>query len=158
MSEDRIYTEADIKVLDDAVTFIRRRPDRFVGDNPTGASFAARVVEDLILLDAGPLRVERNGSWYSISADKDWLVSEDGTVSLEAFHRLVPMPSGGLFHDRAEVLLTALADAVVTSGSDGTNWISGDEAIWKLPSELELLLPPKRGRIIAFHYARFSAA
>jgi hypothetical protein len=158
MSKERIYSEKDIQVLDDAVAFIRRRPDMFVGDNPTGASFAARVVECLILRDAGPLRVERSGSWYSISADKDWLVSESGAVSFEAFYRLVPMPNVGLFYNRAEVFLTALTDAVVTSGSDGTNWISGDKAVWKLPSELELLLLPKRGRIIAFHYGRFSAA
>jgi hypothetical protein len=150
MSKGYIYSEKDIQVLDDAVAFIRRRPQMFVGDNPTGASFAARVVESLILLDAGALRVERSGSWYSISAEKDWLVSEGGTVSFEAFHRLVPMPSGGLFYDRAEVFLTALTDAVVTFGADGTNWISGDQAVWKLPSEFELLLPLKRGGSLPF--------
>jgi len=152
MNKNPLYSEKDIQVLD-AVAVIRGRPDMYVGDNPTGASFAARVVESLILLDAGPLRVERDGSWYSISADKDWLVSEDGKVSFEAFYRLVPMPTGGLFYSRAEVFLTALTDAVITSGADGMNWISGDQAKWKLPNEIELLLAPKKGRIVAFHFA-----
>src|SRR6266542_2221111 len=118
MNKQPIYSQKDIQIVDDAVSFIRRRPDRFFGENPTGARLAARVVECLILLDAGPLRVERNGSWYSISADKDWLASERDAASFEAFHRFIPMPSGGLFFDRAEVFLTALTDAVVTSGSD----------------------------------------
>jgi hypothetical protein len=75
-----------------------------VGDNPTGACFVTRVVSDLILLDAGPLRIARSGSWYSISAERDWLMSEGGVVSFEPFFRLMPMPSGGRLYVRAEVM------------------------------------------------------
>jgi hypothetical protein len=32
---------------------------------------------------------------------------------------MIPMPSGGLFYIRTEVILAALTDAVVTSGPDG---------------------------------------
>jgi hypothetical protein len=152
MDKQPIYSEKEIQIVANAVTCIRERPEMFVGGDPTGARLAARVVEDLLLLDAGPVRIARNGSWYLISAERDWLMSEDGIVSFESFHRLVPMPSGGRFYDRAEVVLTALADAVVTSGIDGTTWISGEPARWKLPNDVSL--PPQYGRVVAFHFAK----
>jgi hypothetical protein len=152
MDEQPIYSEKDIQIVANAVTCIRERPEMFVGGDPTGARLAARVVEDLLLLDSGPVQIARNGSWYLISAARDWLMSEDGIVSFESFHRLVPMPSGGMFHARAEVFLTALADVVVTSGIDGTTWISGEPGNWKLPGDVSL--PPQNGRVVAFHFAK----
>ncbi|MBR1235832.1 hypothetical protein JQ597_02490 [Bradyrhizobium sp. AUGA SZCCT0177] len=151
------YTENDIQIVGDAVSYIRTHSDRFFNGDATGPRLASHLVECLILLDTGSVRIERYGTWYSISAEKDWLAFGNDGVSFEVFHRFIPMPSGGLLFDRGEVFLTALADAVVTSGSDGTNWVSGDGAVWKLPGELALLLPPKRGRIIAFHHSKFSA-
>ncbi len=157
MSQHPPYHASDIWIIDDAIAFIRKRPQMFVGDDPIGADFVKRIVSDLILLDAGPLRVARHGDWYAIAAEKDWLMSEDGTVSFEPFHRLIPMPSGGLFYDRAEVILNALTDAVVTSGADGVTWISGDATHWPLPDDLELMPPSTTGRMIAFHFIKFQA-
>jgi hypothetical protein len=107
-----------------------------------------------MLLDAGPLRVARHGDWYSIAAEKDWLMSEDGAISFEPFHRVISMPSGGMFYIRGEVILTALTDAVVTSGVDGVTWISGEPADWTLPDDLALSLRPRKGRIVAFHFSK----
>lgn len=152
MDKQPIHSEQDIQIVANAVTCIRERPEMFVGVDPTGARLAARVVEDLLLLNAGPVQIARNGSWYLISAERDWLMSKDGIVSFESFHRLVPMTSGGTFHDRAEVFLTALADVVVTLGIDGTTWISGEAGDWKLP--VDLSLSPRNGRVVAFHFAK----
>lgn len=157
MEEEPTYTERDIQIVGDAVAFIRERHDQFVGDCPTGAYFAARLVQDLVLLDAVPVRVARSGSWYCVSAGRDWLASDRGAVSFEPFHCLMPMESGGRLYDRTEVILTALTDAVVTFGIDGTTWISGEPAHWKLPNDLDLS-PSSKGRIVAFHYSKFSAA
>jgi hypothetical protein len=85
-------------------------------------------------------------------------MSEAGVVSFEPFRRLIPMPSGGRLHVRTEVILTALTDAVVTSGVDGTTWISGDPTHWKLPSDLDLSPLSQKGRIVAFYFSKFSAA
>ncbi len=110
MGKEPIYSEKDINVIDDAISLVQRLSGQFVGDTPTGAKLVSLVVSDLILLDAGPLRIARSGSWYSICATRDWLMSEGGVVSFEPFRRLVPMPSGGRLYDRAEVILTALSD------------------------------------------------
>ncbi|MGL3107509.1 hypothetical protein [Bradyrhizobium sp. BR 1432] len=135
------------------VDAIRARPDMYVGDFPTGALLVARLVESLILLNVGPLKIERTGAWYSIYADRDWLVTESGALSLDAFQRSIPLPSGGRFYDRAEVILTALADAVVTSDATGVSWITGEPGKWPLPADFDLSLPQARGRIVAFHYS-----
>jgi hypothetical protein len=84
-------------------------------------------------------------------------LSEDGQVSVEPFHRLMPMPRGGLFYTRTEVLLTALTDAVVTCGADGTTWISGSAADWTLPGDLDVSRR-QSGRMVAFHFAKFASA
>jgi hypothetical protein len=80
MSKTPTYSEKDISVLDNPVAFIRKSPSKFVREDPTGAYFASRLVEDLILLDAGLLRVARSGSWDSVAADRDWLASASGFV------------------------------------------------------------------------------
>jgi hypothetical protein len=156
MGKKPTYSENDVGIIEDAVTFIRKAPSKFIGDDPSGADLTARLVKDLILLDAGPIRAERSASWYSVSADTDWLVSADGYVSLEPFHRMIPMPRGGLFYVRTEVLLTALADAVVTSGADGINWISGEPTHRILPSNLAASSSRRNGRTVSFRFSKTS--
>ncbi|MBH5368673.1 hypothetical protein [Bradyrhizobium glycinis] len=134
-----------------AVDAIRAWPGMYVGDFPTGALLMARLVESLILLNVGPLKIEGTGAWYSIYADRDWLVMESGAVSLDPFQRLVP--SGGRFYDRAEVILTVLADAVVTSDETGVTWITGEPGKWPLPADFDLSLPQARRRIVAFRHS-----
>jgi hypothetical protein len=123
----------------------------YVGDFPTGALLMALLVESLILMDAGPLKVARTGAWYSLSAGRDWLAAESGAPCLDAFQRLIPLPGGGRFYQRAEVILTALADAVVTSDATGVTWISGDPEKWPLPADFSL--SQAKGRMVAFHYS-----
>jgi hypothetical protein len=158
MSKEKTYTIEDIAIVDDAVALIQRKPSSFVGDDPNGAYFVGRLVQDLILLDAGPLRMARSGSWYSVSAERDWLMSEGGLISFEPFRRLMSMTSGGRLYDRTEVIIAALTDAVVTSGVDGVTWINGGPDHWKLPSDLDLSLTSKKGRIVAFHFSKFAIA
>ena len=154
MSEERVTAE-DIRILEgDAISFIRKRPSSFMANDPNGAHFVGRLVQDLMLLDAGPVRVARSGSWYSVSAEKDWLMSEDGVLSLAPFRRFVPMPNAGQNCDRAEVIIAALTDAVVTLGVDGVTWISGESALWPLPGDLDLSPTSQKGRTVAFHFEK----
>jgi hypothetical protein len=65
-----------------------------------------------------------------------------------AFARIVPLQGHANSH-RSEILLPAFADAVVTSGTDGTKWVSGDVSRFAPPDGLELAHPPG-GRTVAF--------
>ncbi|UGX95779.1 hypothetical protein G6321_00011815 [Bradyrhizobium barranii subsp. barranii] len=151
MNENSNHPDDEIPTIS-AVDAIRAKPDMYVGEFPTGALLLARLVETLILLDAAPLRVGRAGAWYSVYAERDWLMRESGVICLDAFQRLIPLPSGGRFYDRAEVMLTALADAVVTSDMSGVTWISGEPDKWPLRADVDLALPLQKGRTVAFHY------
>jgi hypothetical protein len=144
--------DGEINVINDPIAIIRMRPKMYIGDHPTGARFMGSVVEDLLLLDAGPLHVAKDGFWHRVYAERDWLITENGSVSFEPFRRLIPMPSGGRLYDRMEVILVALTDAVVTVGRDGINWISGQPGQLESAGEPDLSLPSPEGRVLAFHF------
>jgi hypothetical protein len=124
----------------------------YVGNYVTGARLMACVVESLIQLDAAPLKVACTGPWHSVRSDKDWLMTESGAIRLDVFQILISLPRGGGFYQ--EVILTALADAVVTSDSTGTTWIKGEAGEWPLPADVDLSLSVEKGRILAFHYPK----
>jgi hypothetical protein len=136
----------DLYVVDDPIASLRKM---YAGKSaPTAAYLAARLMHDLILMDALPARVERSDQWWIISADRDWLASSEGTGSTNAFYRIIPFTVAGPNTHRTEVLLTAFADVVVTRGNDGTAWIVGNESQRALPVAIDRL--SDRGRIVAF--------
>src|SRR5215471_347957 len=68
-----------------------------------------------------------------------------GQADVEAaFSRIVPFPEAGPNSHRAEVLLSAFADAVVTLGADGVrraiaaDWPFPKESTWLMPIALPL--------------------
>jgi hypothetical protein len=55
---------------------------------------------------------------------------------------------------RGEVVIAALADAVVTRGYHGIEWISGGADRWSLPAEVtKAALRPGVARLVAFMIA-----
>jgi hypothetical protein len=57
--------------------------------------------------------VEVINGWYCLSADGDWLPSDER--GLRAFTQLLHLPEAGVNASRSEVLLTAFAKVVLTS-------------------------------------------
>ena len=57
--------------------------------------------------------VDEADGWYHLSADRDWLASEE--EGLRVFAQLVHLPEAGVNASRSEVLLTAFAKVVLTS-------------------------------------------
>jgi hypothetical protein len=107
-------------------------------------------MHDLILLGALPAHVDQIEGWWVVSADEDWLAA-DGVFSTRPFFNIVAFPAAGDNSHRAEVLLTAFADAVVTCGVEGCAWIVGDADHWPLPDRLKVEISTVgRRRLIAF--------
>ena len=130
------YRPEDLKIVEGAITLIRKNSSMYAGERPWGPAFAASLVRDLVFLDALPAHVEKYGEWWVVSSEKDWLATPCGTTSLVPFSRIVPFPKAGQNCHRSEILLSALADCVVTFGSEGPTWIVGDHDRNPLPPQL----------------------
>src|SRR5258708_5451158 len=144
------FSSKDLKIFDDPIAVLRRNPSMYAGEKPRGPRFSARLLHDLIFLDALPARVERVTTWWLVAAKRDWLRSPEGVLSKEPFHVIVSFPAAGHAAFRAEILLTAFADAVVTCDADGLDWIVGDEKKSPLPGRwLSEIANVEQGRIIA---------
>jgi hypothetical protein len=146
------YTKEDIPPLGDPIAWIRLNRRMFLGGLPiVGPHLAAQVIRDVIWLGALAASVSKIEAWWWILAEQDWLMSNDGNVSLDPFFSIVPFPAKGRNSHRSEVLLTAFADAVVTRAGDETKWITGGPDNFPLPQAFALELENvRRGRILAF--------
>jgi hypothetical protein len=149
------YKFQDVTVIDDAVALIRRRRAMYLPSDTPGPYLAGKLVQDIALLGALPARVARDGEWWLVSADQDWLCTISGAVSTEPFFRIVPCPQWGRYAFRTEVLLTAFAEAVVIAADAGPTWIAGQSAGADPPSALRA---PGAGRRVAFRLAPEGAA
>jgi hypothetical protein len=104
-----------VRVLDDAVAYVRANPALFVKGGEFDPLDAAQAVAR-VALEAGAdaVDVRRLGRWWVIAADKDWLADVDTEA---AFHRITPLPSSTPNRMRPEVLLTAFARTVATAAN-----------------------------------------
>ncbi|TAJ85349.1 MAG: hypothetical protein EPO10_28725 [Reyranella sp.] len=150
----RKYTIDDINIVGDPLTVIRKLYSRDGMEAP-GASFcAAALVQQLLLMAATPAQVDQRNTWIFISSDRDWLKAEDGSVSKRPFLHIEPLLQAGSNSHRMEVLLTVFATAVVTAGTDGTEWIVGDQGRHPLPAGVTIEEFQRGcGRVVAFIFA-----
>jgi hypothetical protein len=105
------------------------------------------MLGDLVWLGALPAQVNKLQQWWEVSSTTDWLAGPGG-MGLGAFTRIVPFPAAGQNSFHSEILLTAFADVVATSGADGVTWIKGDRDS-SVPSEIALETF-NAGRIVIF--------
>ena len=75
------------------------------------------LVGDVVVLGGGDCRILRQGTWWAVCSNVDWLVHPKFSVR-ELFDHVVAAPGHGDNSMRAEVLLNAFAEDVFTiSGS-----------------------------------------
>jgi hypothetical protein len=133
----------------DAIGHIRRQQQMYLRDGIARAEdLVERMLSDIVWLDALPAKVERAGSWWIVSSEKEWLMTLAGAVSLEVFRTIVPIPRRGPNDMRADVVVAAFARAVVTAGPEGVTWVVGDAATFPLPNGISL--HRSSGRTVAF--------
>jgi len=118
-----------IKVLDDPIAFIRRRPEMFVGAAKVQPEFlATSLAYDALALGVKRVEILHVEEWWAVLSAEDWLAYHNDLSVRETFNRILPIP-GSVNGCRSEVVLHALAAAVFTSKAGELVVLSGGKAV-----------------------------
>ncbi|MBM3238760.1 hypothetical protein FJZ31_20920 [Candidatus Poribacteria bacterium] len=139
-----------MKIYEDAVSYVRKNPERFFRmGSPDAIELATHVLGDALISGAKETCTLRLGDWWIVGGDVDWLTNHKQYTIHELFGRIVALPEAGPNSMRAEILLTAFTEAVITVAGDDCLTIKGDvpkdAEIWHL---MKSLTPLKR--LVAF--------
>jgi hypothetical protein len=142
-----------MQALADAIDYVRQRPERFFrAGSPEPVELLTHIVGEVLLLGGTETCTRRNGDWWIISSNVDWLTTCPDYAPEELFFRIVALPEAGPNSMRAEILLTAFAHQVVTVSADNQSIIKGDvsqaDNIWYL-----IASRPDWKRTVAFRFA-----
>jgi len=126
-----------MQVVEDAVGYVRKRPERFFSMGvPEPLALVTHIVSETFILGASETCAVHRGHWWIIRSDVDWLKTHPDYTPEELFLRIVALPQAGPNSMRAEILLTAFAQKVITVETHGRSIIKGDIAqtddIWRL--------------------------
>jgi hypothetical protein len=129
----------------DALETVRRHPSWFFRDGEFEPHEAAQLLADEALRSgAETVTVRRQGDWFSVEADRDWLRGD-----LAAFFTPQSYAAGGRNSTRVEVVLTAFCSAVITATDDGVHEVSSSPDSNLRLQDLQIPSTPT-GRVVAF--------
>ena len=143
-----------MQALAEAIDYVRQRPERFFrAGSPEPVELVTHIVGEVLLLGGSETYTMRNGDWWIISSNVDWLATCPDYAPEELFFNIVALPEAGPKSlMRAEILLTAFAQQVVTVSADHQSIIKGDvsqaDDIWRLMASR-----PNWKRTVAFCFA-----
>ncbi len=142
-----------MQALAEAIDYVRQRPERFFrAGSPEPVELVTNIVGEVLLLGGSETYTMRNGDWWIISSNVDWLATCPDYAPEELFFNIVALPEAGPNSMRAEILLTAFAQQVVTVSADHQSIIKGDvsqaDDIWRL-----IASRPNWKRTVAFCFA-----
>jgi predicted TIM-barrel fold metal-dependent hydrolase len=68
------YDVSSIKVLDDAIAFVRRRPEMFVGVAEVQPELlATSLAHDALALGVRQVEIHHVNEWWAVVSEEDWL-------------------------------------------------------------------------------------
>ena len=103
----------------DGLDWIRgREAQLFAAGRANPMGIMAYLVADVLELGKGACHVLRRGEWWVVSSDVDWMSHPDIPVR-SLFERVVPAPAHGAHSLRAEVILSAFAQDLLTGDAKG---------------------------------------
>ena len=116
-----------MEIYEDAVSYVRKSPERFFRmGSPDPIELATHVLGDALLAGATETCTIRVGDWWLVGSDVDWLAADKQYTMQRLFARIVALPEAGPNSMRAEILLSAFTEAVITAGGDDCLTIRGD--------------------------------
>src|SRR5262245_37051900 len=142
-----------MQALADAINYVRQRPERFFrAGSPDPVELVTHIVGEALLLGGGDACTMHSEDWWIISSNVDWLATCPDYAPEELFSHIVALPEAGPNSMRAEILLTAFAQQVITASTDHLSIIKGDvsqaDNIWQL-----IAAHPDWKRTVAFRFA-----
>lgn len=97
-----------------ALDWVRaRQTELFAAGRANPMAVLAYIVSDVLELGRGECRIVASDFWWFVSSNVDWMVHATIPVA-ELFERVVPALEHGEHSLRAEVVLNAFANDVVT--------------------------------------------
>lgn len=113
------YTKEDLKRID-PITHIRQHPEHYLVDGIIeGSAIVSRVMQDILTQSSISAFCAREGTWWIIASEIDWINSCSPLTVKKYFSQITPNPEVGQNAFHAEVLLTAFAeDLIVFSKSE----------------------------------------
>ena len=128
-----MYTEKDIKVLNNSIEFIQKNPHMFLKDGePNIFSYSSNVAETALILGSTRAQIEQHDEWMIILSDSDWTSNDERDV----FSSILPFPEWGVNSFRPEVLITAFCSSVVFQINRNTSVIKGEKPPEKINTKL----------------------
>ena len=142
-----------IQVQQDPITYVQQRAERFfMSGSVTAVELATQIVGEVLLLGGHEACAIRDDAWWVIGSNVDWLGNHPDYSAKELFFRIVAFPEAGANSMRAEILLMAFAQDVITKGAEGQVVIKGkveeSAKVWRL-----IASHPGWKRAVAFRLA-----
>ena len=152
------HDASSIKVLDDAIGLIRRRPEMFIGTSVARPEFlATSLAHDALTLGATQVQIHHIDDWWAVASDEDWLTYDNDLSIRETFSRILPIP-GVVNSCRSEVVVHALAGTVFTRKAGELTILSGDKATIRSMLMRDPICRIGEKRIVAFLMPQGGAA
>ena len=120
------YEPKDLQICDDALVWIRRHREMYLDANVTPAALVDALTSEVIALGIESIGSFSRDGWHIVGARQDWMREGRCWASDEdTFHRIIALPELGQNCMRAEVLVAAFAQDVVTILASRMTAISG---------------------------------
>jgi len=115
-----------IQVQQDPITYVQQRAERFFTSGSVNAvELATQIVGEVLLLGGHEVCAIRDDVWWVIGSNVDWLGNHPDYSAKELFFQIVAFPEAGANSMRAEILLMAFAQDVITKGAEGQIVLKG---------------------------------
>ncbi|MDE0036120.1 MAG: hypothetical protein OXU77_01010 [Gammaproteobacteria bacterium] len=140
----------------DALEFLRRRvAGMFPGRRIDGKLIAENIAFGAAALGAGHVELVDRDDWWFVASEFNWLVaSKAHTREIELFETMLPFPEQSPTGHRAEIYVTAFAEAAYFRIGDAVTWLRGETTGGRLPDSG--VVPPWCTNLLAFRMPRIT--